>query len=121
MHGYQARGVTHLYEHDVCQSVLPMGSGKTVIGLTTIRELIDDGHIRCALVLAPKRVAQLVWPAEPPQWEHLAGMKVCVVAGDPTERAALLASNAEMIEQVRSLGLECYRCNTKEEIDRCLG
>ena len=24
---------------------------------------------------------------------------------------------AEMIEQVRALGLECYRCNTKEEVD----
>lgn len=96
MHGYQNRAATWLYEHDVGQAVLSMGSGKTVIGLTTIRELIDDGHIRCAVVLAPKRVAQLVWPAEPPQWGHLAGMKVCVVAGDPAERAALLASDAEV-------------------------
>lgn len=90
LHPYQQRTATKLYESDMGQFVLPMGAGKTVSAYTAIRELIDDGHIRCALVMAPKRVAQLVWPAEPPQWEHLADTKVCVVAGTPEQRRRLL-------------------------------
>ena len=68
------------------QAVVPMGGGKTCATLTAIRELIDDGHIRCALVLAPKRVAQLVWPAEVRKWEHLQDLKISLVTGTPAER-----------------------------------
>jgi hypothetical protein len=72
------------------QAVLPMGAGKTAAALTAIQELIDDGEIRCALVLAPKRVAQLVWPAEVKLWEHLKGLRVQLVSGTARERDKLL-------------------------------
>lgn len=86
----QQRTATYLYENDAVQAVLPMGAGKTAAALTAITEMIDDGVIRCALGLAPKRVAQLVWPKEPKLWEHLQHLKVSVVAGTPQQRHAAL-------------------------------
>lgn len=115
LYGFQQRGVTDLYEHDMRQAVVGMGGGKTAMVLTAIRELIDDGAIRGALVLAPKKVAQLVWPAEPGKWEHLAGMGVRVGVGSPSiRRMALLDGKAEirvqtidniqwLVEQLRAL------------------
>ncbi|MEK1928554.1 MAG: SNF2-related protein, partial [Pararhizobium sp.] len=64
MHGYQNRVVTYLYENDEAFAVLKMGAGKTISTLTAISELIDDKAIRHALVVAPKRVATMVWPKE---------------------------------------------------------
>lgn len=97
LRGYQQRCVTHFYENDAVQAIVGMGGGKTVAALTAARELIDDGVIRCMLLLAPKRVAQLVWPREPGQWEHLADTKVKLIAGSPAARErALLAGDAEV-------------------------
>lgn len=90
MHGYQDRTVTKLYESDAVQAVLPMGAGKTVCALTAIDEMIRDQVIRRAIVLAPKRVCQLVWPAEINGWAHLKGMTVRHVAGTPAEREKML-------------------------------
>ena len=90
MYRHQQAGVTELYERAGVQGVVPMGGGKTATALTAIRELIDDGEIRCALGLAPKRVAQLVWPREPQEWEHLKDMRVSVVAGSEKQRRAAL-------------------------------
>lgn len=90
MRPYQNRVATHLYEHDAVQAVIPMGGGKTASAQTAIAELIADGHIRCALVIAPQRVAQLVWPAEPAEWEHLHYLRVVYVDGTPDERKRLL-------------------------------
>jgi hypothetical protein len=93
---YQQRTVTAFYERAEVQAVLPMGAGKTAAALTAIAELIDDGEIRCALVLAPKRVAQLVWPNEAKQWEHLKGLRVQLVSGGPAQRMLLLNQPADV-------------------------
>lgn len=96
LRGYQNRVITHLYEHDVAQLVIGMGGGKTVCSLTAIRELIDDGVIRCGLVIAPKRVAQLVWTAEPKEWEHLKDTKIVHVTGKEADRLRLLNEPADV-------------------------
>lgn len=93
---YQDRAVTTFYETNAVQAVMPMGSGKTVCALTAVRELIDDGVIRRALVLAPKRVAQLVWPREVNEWAHLKGLRVQLVAGTPAERMRALTTEADV-------------------------
>jgi SNF2 family DNA or RNA helicase len=72
-------------------AVLKMGAGKSAAVLTAIEELIGDGVIRHALVVAPKRVAQMVWPAEIEGWEHLRHLKYAVLDGGPTERLLKLA------------------------------
>ena len=71
MYESQQRGVDHLYEHNFTQFVAPMGYGKTVVAMTAIGELIIDKQIDCALVIAPKRVAEIVWPGEQKLWKHL--------------------------------------------------
>lgn len=88
---------TELYENSARQAVVKMGGGKTAAAMTAIKELIEDGHIRCALGLAPKRVAQLVWTKEHKLWEHLQHLRVSLVAGTPAQRkAALLDADADI-------------------------
>jgi hypothetical protein len=96
LYGFQQRGVTDLYEHDQRQAVLGMGAGKTALALTAIREMLDDGVIRNALVLAPKKVAQLVWPAEPGKWEHLRYTTIAVGVGDARRRLDMLRAQADV-------------------------
>lgn len=93
----QQQVVTALYERDRLQAVVPMGGGKTAAALTAIRELIDDGHIKRALVVAPPRVAKQVWPAEAKEWEHLCGTHVEVADGNETQRIAVLRGTAEVV------------------------
>ena len=90
LRGYQQRVVKHLYEHDYALAVLKMGAGKTISTLTAAEELISDGVIRHALIIAPKRVATVVWPAEIEAWGHVAGMKYAVLDGGPERRRKLL-------------------------------
>jgi SNF2 family DNA or RNA helicase len=88
LRSYQNRLVTTLYESNGHLVVVPMGGGKTISGLTAVDELITAGEIRHALVLAPKRVAQLVWPDEVGLWEHTQHMKFKLLNGDPKRRSA---------------------------------
>lgn len=93
----QDKTITILYEEDCVLAILPMGAGKTAAGLTAIAELIANRHIECALVLAPKNVAELVWPAEICEWEHLHHLMVQVVSGTPVQREhKLLHTHADV-------------------------
>lgn len=88
---YQQRIATHLYENDEALCVVRPGGGKTVSALTTIEELIANGVIRHALVIAPKRVARRVWPDEIAEWAHTRGLKFEVLTGGPRQRLVQLA------------------------------
>jgi len=88
---YQNRIATALYESDEKIVVARPGGGKTVAGLTAIVELIRDKHIRHALVIAPKRVARIVWPDEIALWAHTAGLRYQILTGTQQQRRAMLA------------------------------
>lgn len=92
MRPYQQRMTTRLYESDATILIARMGAGKTAVALTAINELIRDGVIRHALVIAPKRVARNVWPEALGEWEHTAGMSYAVLDGPPAQRAMQLMS-----------------------------
>lgn len=92
----QQRGVDHLYESNATQFVAPMGFGKTAVAMTAIGELIIDEVIDCALVIAPKRVAQLVWPNEQKLWKHLQFLRVKPIIGLPWKRQQDLLHGAAM-------------------------
>lgn len=100
----QQRTVTALYEGiwlgpgdtTGTGAVLPMGGGKTASALTAFEELKRDGEARDMFVLAPKRVAQLVWKAEVRQWTHLQHLKVVFVGGSAAQRAAALKTPADV-------------------------
>lgn len=83
---YQERIATFLYERDEALAIARMGAGKSISALTAIHDLIADGVIRHALVLAPLRVARYVWPDEIASWAHTAAMRYAVLDGSPPER-----------------------------------
>ena len=70
---------------------LRMGAGKTVAALTAIQALGMK-----TLVVAPKRVAELVWKAEAGKWDHLGHLGIGKVLGSPTERIRALAEDSDV-------------------------
>lgn len=86
LRGYQHALITHLFEHDNTLARLPMGAGKTVCTLTAIKELRHAGHLGRVLIVAPLRVATLVWKQDAATWEHLMHMKVGIACGTPAQR-----------------------------------
>lgn len=90
--------IDELYGDDRAYAVMRMGGGKTATCLTTIAELIADGHRRRAIVIAPPLVAATVWPREPAKWEHLKHLKVEALTGSPAKRKKrLLESDADIL------------------------
>jgi SNF2 family DNA or RNA helicase len=102
----QQRTVTALYEgiwvdpakadDTAGGAILPMGAGKTASALTAFQELQRDNHARDMFVLAPKRVAQLVWRAEVKHWAHLQHLRVVFVGGSLKQREAQITTPADV-------------------------
>lgn len=90
LHDYQRQAVAHLHANPRAGLFLEMGLGKTA---TTLQALTPD-HLP-VLVIAPKRVAENVWPTEVPKWRE--DLSVAVAAGTPAKRAAALASGADIV------------------------
>lgn len=90
LHGYQEIAVEHLQRNPRAALFLDMGLGKTA---TTLRALTPQ-HLP-ALVTAPKRVAQEVWPVEAAKWRP--DLKVVLAAGSKEKREAALASDADIV------------------------
>lgn len=85
LHHYQELAVRHLHEHDRAALFMQMGLGKTA---TTLSALTDE-HLP-ALVVAPKRVTEYVWPAESAIWRP--DLVIASATGGPAARARALAS-----------------------------
>lgn len=83
LHPYQQAAIDFLYEHNAALALMPVGAGKTVTTMTALKELMDDGVVRCPIVFAPLRVAQLVWPTEGAQWDHLKDIEMVCWGGEP--------------------------------------
>lgn len=92
----QLRLVAEMKESEGVVIVLGMGGGKTACALTAIRDLIDAGTIRAAIVVAPKRVAISTWPREIDVWSHLAGLRVGVMSGTSAQRAKVLRESHDV-------------------------
>jgi len=103
---YQNRIATSLYESDEKIAVARPGGGKTVAALTAIEELIRDKHIRHALVIAPKRVARMVWPDEIKLWAHTAGLSYQVLTGTPQHRSIGLAEAHAGVFDITIVGID---------------
>ena len=94
LRSYQNRAATFFYERDAAFLMAPLGAGKGAAALTAFAELVRDGHRRHALVIAPKLVAETVWPQEVAAWPHLQYLRVVVLNGGPESRRALLRGAA---------------------------
>ena len=90
LHTYQTDAVRRLYDRDCDYLVAGVGAGKTIISLTTLLRLLEDGVVKHPLVIAPKNVAGNTWRTEHVQWAHTAHLKVSVVLGTPKQRIAAL-------------------------------
>jgi SNF2 family DNA or RNA helicase len=89
--------LTRLFETDATLVVAEMGFGKTVVTLSAIKELIDDGVITRVLILAPLKVCRTVWQAEAAKWSHLHGLTIAAATGKPEERVNAIKSTAQIV------------------------
>lgn len=101
LHGYQEIGRDFL-RGSGRGLFLDMGLGKTAITLSAL----EPRHLP-ALVVAPKRVAEHVWPREQPKWSPDLGL--ALAAGNPAQRAKQL----DRREDITVIG--------KDNIDDLLG
>jgi len=87
---YQEQGADFLYENSRAMILAPVGAGKTAMTLAAMQDL--GGRF---LVLAPLRVCKTVWPVEQPKWAPK--LRLAVAVGTPAQRAAALASDADVV------------------------
>lgn len=78
------------------QAIVGMGGGKTVSALTAIRDLLDEGKIRAAVVVAPRLVAADTWPNEVKAWAHLKDTDLVLLEGGPEKRESRLRQKHEV-------------------------
>ena len=94
---HQKAGVDWILDRPACALFWGMGTGKTVTTLTALYLLLydclEDGP---ALAIAPKRVAEDTWSKEAAKWEHLQNLRVVKVMGTAKQRAAALATPADL-------------------------
>lgn len=86
---YQNIGVAHVHQHPRSGLFLDMGLGKTAIVLSSLRP--EDLP---ALVVAPKRVAEEVWPEERSLWRP--DLTMALAAGGPEKRAEALQRDVDV-------------------------
>lgn len=67
-HAYQQRAVDHLTRQNAAALFLDPGLGKTSIVLQAYQTLKQSGQAQRMLVVAPRRVCQLVWRQEAKKW-----------------------------------------------------
>jgi hypothetical protein len=91
---YQQQAATFLYERDRAMILAPVGAGKTAITLSAMQWMLDDGHVKRWLVVAPKRVCTDVWPVEAPKWSSLTP---ALAVGTPAQRTAAIESGASVV------------------------
>ncbi len=73
-----------------------MGLGKTVITLTSITYLLNCGHLKAVLIVAPVRVCRLVWRQEAVKWSHTKHLRFSMVLGNKDQRTRALMKDADI-------------------------
>lgn len=93
----QQLAIDRMLETDYQILALRMGAGKTVVSLTVVNELLFNRFdVQRVLVVAPLRVAQLVWATEAAKWGHTRHLRVSKVLGDQMARIRALAASADV-------------------------
>lgn len=86
LHEYQKRVADAIVAWGKIACWLDCGLGKTIIAMTAVRRLLDEGRIHSVLVIAPKSVCENVWAQEAVSWEHTKNLRVSIIAGNASER-----------------------------------
>lgn len=91
-HPYQRIGTQFILDHHRCNLWAKPGMGKSSTVLSTLDLLqLAGSSFFPALVIAPKRVADIVWPTELAKWDAFAGMTMTNIPGTHRERAEALS------------------------------
>lgn len=85
LHEYQVRSIEHIKQHPHTMLWLDMGLGKTIVTLTAITDMFDQGRTCGVLVVAPLRVIQSVWEHEARKWEHTRHLTFSMIHGKEDE------------------------------------
>lgn len=94
---YQAEAIGRMVDQPYHLLALRMGAGKTVAALTAIGELMHDRfEVGKTLIVAPKRVAELVWHTEAAKWDHTKALEIVRVLGPEKERVKALSQQADV-------------------------
>lgn len=92
---YQELAADFLYESDRAMILAPVGAGKTALTLAAMRDALRDRVAQRFLVVAPKRVAEAVWPIERQKWTP--ALTMTVATGTPAQRAAALRADVQIV------------------------
>lgn len=94
---YQEIAIDHVIKNPRCALWLPMGAGKSASVLTALDRLSFVEDVYPALILAPYRVANNVWPGEMVKWDSLSHLEITPALGTASERLAALRKKSPII------------------------
>jgi SNF2 family DNA or RNA helicase len=95
-HAYQIEAMRYLVTTSNCGLWFSPGCGKTSCVLGAFQVLKTRGFVTRMLVVAPPRVAAMVWPGEKNKWADFAGLRMVVLQGTPAKRDAMLSIDADI-------------------------
>lgn len=96
LYPYQRKIADHIIKHPNAMVWADMGLGKTVSTLTALLSLRDAFAVTSVLVVAPKRVCQMVWRQEARKWSHTRGLRFSLVIGTEAQRLVALKRKADI-------------------------
>ena len=106
-HRYQRKGIHHLITQRDANLWLFLGAGKTIIALSAFMALQKLGLARKMLVVAPKKVCELVWDDECTHWQHLRERKFTfskMIGSEKKKQLALFAEADIYLVNYESIG-----------------
>lgn len=106
---YQISLINEIKAKDRLLLAVDMGLGKTVSCLTAIEEMPE---IKKILVVGPKNVAQVTWPQEFKEWEHLENQSFTVIKGTEKQRLKALANDTRFYIVNREMIPWLYKNNS---------
>lgn len=85
LHPFQISCVKHLKRNPYSALFIDVGLGKTVISLTLIADLLNNGWRGKALIIAPLRVARATWPEEIKEWKQSAAITHTLIRAEDND------------------------------------
>ncbi len=96
-HQYQVYCIDRIVNDPVVGLFLRPGLGKTSVTLTAVNILkYYRWCVSKVLVIAPKKVAEVVWDKEAAKWDHLQHLRIVKVLGSAAKRVQALNTPADV-------------------------
>lgn len=91
----QNKAIDHIYEYGETYLIGDMGSGKTVVMLAAINDLLAYGAAKKVLIVSTPKICETVWQEEAGEWQELAhlvtNIKKCTGKLKSEERLNVIA------------------------------